>query len=180
MRSWTRNLCPKPAAVKDIQEPSVKLAVASPRPPASEQPLRQRHREVIPAPATTGTTRAVRSHPVASTPTSVTRYRVDRSIACPYPRRPPWPLISKDRLDTQSWRDCPLLIAAGSAWLEPLTSCMPCHPRQFARPYMASLGNASALLKERARQGAVVRRKATWWIAADNLLTGETALSCSS
>src|SRR5215216_4744741 len=26
MRSWTRNLCPKPAAVKDIQEPSVKLA----------------------------------------------------------------------------------------------------------------------------------------------------------
>jgi hypothetical protein len=26
MRSWTRNLCPKPPAVKDIQEPSVKLA----------------------------------------------------------------------------------------------------------------------------------------------------------
>jgi len=45
---------------------------------------------------------------------------------------------------------------------------------------MASLGTASALLKERARQGAVVRQKATCWIAADNLLTGETALSCSS
>jgi hypothetical protein len=26
MRSWTRNLCPQPTAVKDIQEPSVKLA----------------------------------------------------------------------------------------------------------------------------------------------------------
>jgi hypothetical protein len=33
MRSWTRNLCPKPAAVKDIQEPSVKLAERRHTPP---------------------------------------------------------------------------------------------------------------------------------------------------
>src|SRR5512132_169264 len=33
MRSWTRNLCPKPAAVKDIQEPSVKLADRRHAPP---------------------------------------------------------------------------------------------------------------------------------------------------
>ena len=39
---------------------------------------------------------------------------------------------------------------------EPLTPCMPCHPRQFTQPSAALLGTASALLKEIAGQGAVV------------------------
>jgi hypothetical protein len=34
------------------------------------------------------------------------------------------------------------------------------------------LGTASALLREAAGHGAVVRREAMWGIAADNLLTG--------
>jgi hypothetical protein len=43
---------------------------------------------------------------------------------------------------------------------EPLTPCMPCHPHHITRPAAASLGPASALLREAAERGAVVRRKA--------------------
>ena len=56
--------------------------------------------------------------------------------------------------------------------LERLTPCMPCHPHQFTKPSAASLGTTSALLREPAEQGAVVRREAACGIAADNLLTG--------
>jgi hypothetical protein len=59
---------------------------------------------------------------------------------------------------------------------EPLTPCMPCHPRQFTRPSAASLGTTSALLSEVAGQGAVLRHEATCGIAADNLLTDWEAL----
>jgi hypothetical protein len=52
-----------------------------------------------------------------------------------------------------------------------LTSCMPCHPHHFTQPSAAMLGTASALVREAAGQGAVVRREAAWGIGADNLLT---------
>jgi hypothetical protein len=58
---------------------------------------------------------------------------------------------------------------------EPLTPCMPCHPHPFTQSSAALLSNASALLKEVARQGAVVRREGTCGIAADNLLTGRAS-----
>jgi hypothetical protein len=48
---------------------------------------------------------------------------------------------------------------------------MPCHPHPFTTPFAASLGTTSALLKEVAGQGAVVRREAARGIVADNLLT---------
>jgi hypothetical protein len=54
---------------------------------------------------------------------------------------------------------------------EPLTPCMPCHPHPFTRPCAASPGTTSALLREAAEQGAMLRRGATCGIAADNLLT---------
>jgi hypothetical protein len=38
---------------------------------------------------------------------------------------------------------------------EPLTPCMPCHPRHFTRPFAASLGTTSVLLREVERRGAV-------------------------
>jgi hypothetical protein len=59
---------------------------------------------------------------------------------------------------------------------EPLTPCMPCHPHPFTQPSAAMLGTASALLREAAGQGAVVRREAACGIVADNLLTGRTPL----
>jgi hypothetical protein len=39
---------------------------------------------------------------------------------------------------------------------EPLTPCMPCHPHQLTRPSAAPLRTASALLRQVARQGAVL------------------------
>jgi hypothetical protein len=54
---------------------------------------------------------------------------------------------------------------------EPLTPCMPCHPRHVTRSSAALLGTASALLRKSAGRGAVVRREAACGIAADNLLT---------
>jgi hypothetical protein len=56
---------------------------------------------------------------------------------------------------------------------EPLTPCMPCHPHHFTKPSAASLGTTSALLEGGGGHGVVVRREATPWIAADNLLTGQ-------
>jgi hypothetical protein len=52
-----------------------------------------------------------------------------------------------------------------------LSPCMPCHPHPFTRPFAASLGTASALLRRVARRGAVVRLMGMCGIAADNLLT---------
>jgi len=57
---------------------------------------------------------------------------------------------------------------------EPLTPCMPCHPHPVTRPSAALLRTASALLREVAEQGAMVRREAARGIAADNLLTGRS------
>jgi hypothetical protein len=54
---------------------------------------------------------------------------------------------------------------------EPLTPCMPCHPRQFTKPSAALPGTASALLSRDATRRAVVRREAARGIVADNLLT---------
>jgi hypothetical protein len=48
---------------------------------------------------------------------------------------------------------------------------MPCHPHHLTRPSAAVLGTTSALLREVAGHGAVVRREAACGIAADNLLT---------
>jgi hypothetical protein len=56
---------------------------------------------------------------------------------------------------------------------EPLTPCMPCHPHLFTSPFAALPGTTSALLKQVARQGAVMRREAACGIAADKLLTGQ-------
>jgi hypothetical protein len=53
-----------------------------------------------------------------------------------------------------------------------LSSCMPCHPHQRTTPCAALPGTVTALLREVARLGAVMRREATCWIVVDNLLTG--------
>jgi hypothetical protein len=60
---------------------------------------------------------------------------------------------------------------------EPLTPCMPCHPHPFMLPSEALPGTTSALLREVAGQGAVVRRDVACGIAADNLLTKAPAFS---
>jgi hypothetical protein len=57
---------------------------------------------------------------------------------------------------------------------EPLTPCMPCHAHQLTRPCAALLDTASALLKEAATYGAVVRREGACGIGADNLLTDQS------
>jgi hypothetical protein len=54
---------------------------------------------------------------------------------------------------------------------EPLTPCIPCHPHHFTTSSAAIHSTASAVLREAAGQGAVLRREATCGIAADNLLT---------
>ena len=41
---------------------------------------------------------------------------------------------------------------------EPLTPCMPCHPHQFMELSAATPGTASAVLRKRVRQGAVMPR----------------------
>ena len=43
--------------------------------------------------------------------------------------------------------------------VEPLTSCMPCHPRRFTRSSAALLGTTSSLLRGLVRQSAVVGRE---------------------
>ena len=63
---------------------------------------------------------------------------------------------------------------------EPLTPCMPCHPHPVTQSSAALLGTASALSKEAAGHGAVVRREAMRGIGADNLLTGRKPLDLIS
>jgi hypothetical protein len=47
-----------------------------------------------------------------------------------------------------------------------------CHPHYLTRPSIASVGTASALLRELAGLGDMMRREAGSGFAADNLLTG--------
>jgi len=57
---------------------------------------------------------------------------------------------------------------------DPLTPCMPCHPRQFTRSSAALLSITCAPLTNLSTRSAVVRRKAACWITADKLLTGRS------
>jgi hypothetical protein len=45
---------------------------------------------------------------------------------------------------------------------------MPCHPHHITRPFAALLGTASALLKQVAGEGSVMRREVARGIAADS------------
>jgi hypothetical protein len=65
MRSWTRNLCPKPAAVKDTRNLRSNWQRDDTPPPSSERRWRSRHREVI-QPSASSETVVVSATPAAA------------------------------------------------------------------------------------------------------------------